>query len=1095
MAKAGRNGADIVLRTKNGSTEVPLELFQRGEIPGGYRSRFAALQAQQIQEGPANNSSQPAEAGLNWTERGWDQGAGQVYHADAMGPDTGADLRRYAHSEGVLAQFDGKATLGYQEDWSDTTLQNGRANQVGAYGNTAVLLAEALDTTETGVDVDDGDYFTAGDLIQVTTSGNAEIMKVVSISTNTLTVIRGVAGTIAIAHSNNDAVQMQAATGWDDNSNITDAFISADSKTGDYSIKFSTETGAGYLGQRYKATDSVLNGQGFQFGGYAKRITGSGSLSAQVVDNGASHTAGSTVSSSEYTYFETTGTLSGSLTTIDFRLITSASGDVWVVDDMFVIITNANGEWTKVVRFKGSNSNHEFYAASGRSIFKWDETDDVFYSVYFSDSANDISDLEEFDDGGTAGVLYAGRGTGDNYLRSTDGATFSDPTTPTGNAAKAELFLKVRNANGDSALMKTRTNKAAFTTNPSNTANWGTEIKVGDVDHSVTSLFSVNDAGYVGKEDGLWVYNPVDNLFEDIEPDANFFPHPNNYKRAIGRAGSIWSQGGDHAFFKIDPIGDDNNFVWTDISKSVSFPEWAGFGGGVRSLATDRKQVWAVLDGADKQVTESQKAIAQTGANRNSSSEGNNNPWRASDGGSLSNAIATRGDGVSAVWDFNSGLVTQIVSAGDNSDHLQAQWGSNNPSIPAAATITGVRVIIYHENLFGADRFWSDVSLLGTSGTSPSTDRIGTAKSATVAETKTSSTSFGSSTDTWGATLTPAICSDADFGIEAQLEADALGFMMHTVDAVELQIYYTEAGSDRSRVVSVVQDNQGMRTHTVTTVLLENPDRISRMYDAGNTLSSLFILGRTNNADANADELRAYRVRMPVADQDPSAVLVPQLRRSGSIFSSWMDFFFPDVDKAQLSLTILSRNLIQDERTITASYKTDNATNDDNAEWIPWGDGGTTNDGTFDTSPSETQLATLTTPQTFKRIRLRFDFESDQTDEEVEMTGFVLKAAWNPDRVGAREWDLQATIGNAPASDPQRRGQRYPASLTDLDTLAGEAFIEMEEYRGAGDNTVVTHTVTITQMTESFFRHETQGNDGTAEQQRVITLSLTEMDV
>ena len=60
-----------------------------------------------------------------------------------------------------------------------------------------ILLAEALDASETGIDVDDGDYFVAGDLLQIGT----EVMRVTSISTNTLTVERGVYGSTAASHS------------------------------------------------------------------------------------------------------------------------------------------------------------------------------------------------------------------------------------------------------------------------------------------------------------------------------------------------------------------------------------------------------------------------------------------------------------------------------------------------------------------------------------------------------------------------------------------------------------------------------------------------------------------------------------------------------------------------------------------------------------------------------------------------------------------------------------------------------------------------------------------------------------------------------
>ena len=60
-------------------------------------------------------------------------------------------------------------------------------------------LAEDVDGSETAIDVDDGDYFRVGDLIQLgTTTGTAatliEIMRVTAISTNTLTVERGLFG-------------------------------------------------------------------------------------------------------------------------------------------------------------------------------------------------------------------------------------------------------------------------------------------------------------------------------------------------------------------------------------------------------------------------------------------------------------------------------------------------------------------------------------------------------------------------------------------------------------------------------------------------------------------------------------------------------------------------------------------------------------------------------------------------------------------------------------------------------------------------------------------------------------------------------------
>lgn len=64
-----------------------------------------------------------------------------------------------------------------------------------------ILLAEALDSSETGIDVDDGTYFAIGDIIAV----DHEMMTVTDITGNTLTVTRGTNSTAA-AHDDNSVV-------------------------------------------------------------------------------------------------------------------------------------------------------------------------------------------------------------------------------------------------------------------------------------------------------------------------------------------------------------------------------------------------------------------------------------------------------------------------------------------------------------------------------------------------------------------------------------------------------------------------------------------------------------------------------------------------------------------------------------------------------------------------------------------------------------------------------------------------------------------------------------------------------------------------
>ena len=67
----------------------------------------------------------------------------------------------------------------------------------------AQLAAEAIDGSETEIDVDDGDFFKVGDLIRI----ENEIMEVTGISSDTLTVIRGTHGSEATSHSDNTALR------------------------------------------------------------------------------------------------------------------------------------------------------------------------------------------------------------------------------------------------------------------------------------------------------------------------------------------------------------------------------------------------------------------------------------------------------------------------------------------------------------------------------------------------------------------------------------------------------------------------------------------------------------------------------------------------------------------------------------------------------------------------------------------------------------------------------------------------------------------------------------------------------------------------
>jgi hypothetical protein len=116
----------------------------------------------------------------------------------------------------------------------------------------AQLVAEAIDGSETAIDVDEGAYFFVGDLIRVTD----EVMEVTSISSNTLTVIRGTHGSSATSHSDDTAILLP----------FFNAFVDYDK----YSVTQTDASG------KFKAMN---------FFGYGRNTDGSGNQESMGINN------------------------------------------------------------------------------------------------------------------------------------------------------------------------------------------------------------------------------------------------------------------------------------------------------------------------------------------------------------------------------------------------------------------------------------------------------------------------------------------------------------------------------------------------------------------------------------------------------------------------------------------------------------------------------------------------------------------------------------------------------------------------------------------------------------------------------------------
>ena len=659
----------------------------------------------------------------------------------------------------------------------------------------------------------------------------------------------------------------------------------------------------GYASDVYQGTVSVLQGVEVTLGAYVKRVSGSGTIKVSVKDN-EGQTDSSTSSSTSYALVTANHTIHGSATSLEWRITGSTSGDVWRVDSMFVIPAGGVNFAPSAQEFGGS-----LYVACGRLILVWDEELDYWKAVEH-DGNNVFTSLISHE-----GALYAGRGTADNYRRSTNGTTWADPATNSGNARLAQFFARGLNAAGDWVLYKNRANQMSVTSDGSDTANWGNEIQAGDPDRNVTGLYMANSTVYVGREDGLFLYSLDTNRFHDLEPEANFFPEAENMETAIGRGGALWAAGGNQTFWKIIPTGMSTIHQWEDMTHLFRASTFRGFGGRVTATAQDQNSLFVVI-----------------------------------------------------------------------ADDLASN----------------------------ADEFTYDFPI--------------------------------------------------DF-----LKSGASS----TVKLIAVRTQRESPGSPPETVA-----------HTVATYAISNVDQMTRYSDG--SLSSIFIFGRSTNTVMSAtetEEPRIVRLHMPIDNENPALNSLRRHRLTGRWFSPWIDFNFPDVEKAAAKLTITSLNFEAAKDYVTFYYKTDDATDDDAAGWTLWGD-----DGVFDTSPSETKASITSTPVTFRRIRLRADWTlSSSSDAPPTVVGMVLHATWNP--TDTKEWTAIARLSDRRSMQMRRVPQRtlLAADMANLRTMISKPFVLLQDPDGT------QHTVKL-KMSEQIVSNRIYATRNTLpDQVRILTLNMTEV--
>ena len=371
--------------------------------------------------------------------------------------------------------------------------------------------------------------------------------------------------------------------------NVSVVRSTANARSGDAHARVTVSSNGGTLTQSFSSTSATaLNGENVHVIAYAKRVSGSGSCTLSVTNG----TSTDDTTSSDYDIIEVTGVAASGGTTI--TLTFSAADDVWDIDDICVIPAGGVSFPSPPVVFEGY-----CYVICGQMLLYWDETRDTFDCKYFFDRA--VNTITVFDEKMLVGSTEKDGSNNYKYFYLTVGGnpasttlTPNTVTSSTAATAEAKFFVRARNANGDFAIAKVRSNKVTFIKDPAvSSPVWGTEIEVGKPEADITNAFAANDTLVVGKEDGMFVYDRNINQFKDVSPEAGLFAGSNNFKRAIARAGRIYATSGDRAFWSIPFLVQDNQ--WEDISYLLRATSFIGFGGRVTSLAQDVNNIFVTV--------------------------------------------------------------------------------------------------------------------------------------------------------------------------------------------------------------------------------------------------------------------------------------------------------------------------------------------------------------------------------------------------------------------------------------------------------------------------------------------------------------------
>ena len=270
--------------------------------------------------------------------------------------------------------------------------------------------------------------------------------------------------------------------------------------------------------------------------------------------------------------------------------------------------------------------------------------------------------------------------------------------------------------------------------------------------------------------------------------------------------------------------------------------------------------------------------------------------------------------------------------------------------------------------------------------------------------------------------------------------------------------------------------------HTIASFTVSSIDSMGKF--KGSERMSLFVLGNNVNDDSsdsnNNKEPRAFRLRMPIRNENPSLNSITEHPLSGNFYTPYINFNYPDVNKAAVKLTVNGLNL-DSNKYVTVYYKTDDTTDDDTTGWTTWG-----SDGKF-TSSGQTVNAAISTLTSFDRIRFKITFTTNDTGVSPRINALVFHAAWNP--IDYRKWTAVVKISDR-RSLLLRRVRSTSVKTTDMTTLNNlreQPFVLLQDPDGT------SYYVNL-RYTDSMISSRVYSTRSVApDQSRLLTMEMTEV--